>query len=401
MYNPRLIALLLLLVINGCLVSLTHAADLPTKEQVIARLKHQGGLVKSFEAVVETTHAPTPKEVIPHIKNYFQRIGKPDKWKMAFYDETIADKDYASKWWRKGLHVREEKTLRALEKKDPVIQFTTVSDGKLVRTIYYTDGVPHLKGERLVGDITTVKSAHWNGMQRQNPMTLLYEDHGRPYSEIAASAKIFLIEGMNMNGHPHIRITLGSNTSRRIALYFDSEWRLIQWDEIVDKNFFEKKEMINLSVVLMDYQPHKDLSGETIWFPGRAIYNYHLGETPEGNPIVYSTNTLHIRSIRFNVNIPEEKFVLQMPKGVPIRIGRDVPASAIPEGVERYDPEKHKRPPDPNAPPKKSALLWMAIGGTGALFLLVGCVTVFYWRYPGKSAAPDSERKPESKQVGT
>ena len=317
----------LLLLVFLSLPFRSYAADLPSREQVIARLKHQKGLIQSIEAVFEVVHLGTSKEMIPRIKEHYQRIGQAERWERGIFPEKIALTNYTSKWWRKGVREREEKTLHSGNIPE-MVGSTTAFDGSLVRRVYD-------KNDKLGGEIHTVISSDWKSHPRKNPVSMLYENAGRLHSEAIPLAKIFHVDQVSLSGIRHTRITFGDEHFK-LGLYFSPDWRLVQQDRI-GITLFEKKEAVRCRVLLKDYRPYKDVSGETIWFPSQAIYYYYTGATTEDNPIVNRVETINIKHIRFNVDIQDDKFALQMPKGTPIRIGYDVPASAIPEGIVRED----------------------------------------------------------------
>lgn len=379
MLNTRLVVPGLLLVLFAVLPHLAVASDPPSRDEIIARLRHQEGLVRSMEAEFETLHFGTPRDMIPRIKEHYQRVGRPDRWERGVFDDAVSANNSTSRWWRKNLKEREERHFHSPTPTAPTKQ-TTAFDGQLVRRLYD-------RHEDVAGDIYTAKSGYWNSLPRLNPMSFVYEDAGLAHSERAARAKRFLVDKIKLDGKSHTRITLAI-TSTKLVLYFDPDWRLVQQDHI-SFNPVEQKEAIYSRVFLKDYRPYQDASGETIWFPHQAIVHHHTGSMPEGSLIVSRTKTVTVKSIRFNVDIPDDKFVLQMPKGVPIRIGRDVPASAIPEGVERYVPGT-SRPPDPPPQPKMGGVLWTSVGIGGVLVLCGGCFILLRGRGKGKQLAEGS-----------
>ncbi len=355
MLTTRLIPPSLLLVLFAILQPAV-ARDPPSRDEVTARLRHQEGLVRSMEAEFETLHFATPQDMIPRIKEYCERIGMPHLLKKCIIGEEISTNNSTSRWWRKNSKEREERHFHSPTPTAPA-QETTAFDGQLIWRLYD-------KHEVVAGDIYTARSGHWNTLPRHNPMSFLYEHAGMAYSERAARAKQFLVEEVKLDGQSHTRVTLGIPSSK-LVLYFDPEWRLAQRDHVFPNTVFEKKEAVVYRVRLKDYRRYEDASGETIWFPHQAIYHYYTGAMPEGSLIVNMTKTVTVKRIRFNVDIPDEMFVLQVPKGVPIRIGHDVPPSAIPEGVERWVPGKSK-PLDAPPQPKMGGVLWTSVGLAGA-----------------------------------
>ena len=331
----------LLLLVFLSLPFRSYAADLPSREQVIARLKHHEGQVQSIQAEFEVLHVDTSKEMVPRIMDYYQRVGKADRWNRGIFPDNMSSNNYDCKWLRKGTKEREEKILQS-GSRSTLVGRTTAFDGRLLRIVYD-------RKEYLGGEIYTAKESNWNSMPRKTPMTILYEAYGQLFSDCMAAGSTFHIRSATLNGVPHIRVLFGDEHNK-LALYFDRDWRIVQHDRI-GVAVYERKEAITSRAFLKDYRAYKDANGETFWFPQQVVYQYFTGPTQEDNPMVNRTETLKIKHIRFNIDIPDDSFVLPMPKDVPIRIGKDVPASMVPEGIRRFDPAKaHQK--QPSQPPK-------------------------------------------------
>src|SRR5262249_44299175 len=94
---------------------------------------------------------------------------------------------------------------------------------------------------------------------------------------------------------------------------FDYQYRLIErqlWETYPWNNSRREHERLELG----DYTAYTDDSGETIWFPGKAVTRRFASLTmPDGQPIEYKTETMTLMNVRSNAEIPDENFVIPLP----------------------------------------------------------------------------------------
>ena len=365
---------LLALAVSGTPIGAQLVVEKPSREAIIARFRHQDGLVRSMEAEFRVLHFGTPGEMIPLIKKYYELAGQPEnQWKRAIFGEPMSDKDYVSQWWRKGRKERQEQQLITPSAKE-ASKRTIAYDGQLVRKLYD-------KGA-FRGGIYALGSGDWNSELRLHPMEFLYEFYGMPYSELAARAKQFTVDQVKLNDKMCTRVTLGGlpiSTGTSLALFFDAEWRLMQRDyyynerkvQIVPGNTICRRHQFK------DYRPHKDSSGEVIWFPYQVVYEYLIGQLPDGTTVMNHSQKIALSGIRFNTDIQEDRFVLPMPVGARIDIGHDVPKSAVPEGIVPWNSGLPALEPPQRSPKTRSVLLTFA-GIVCMLFLSGACFILLH-----------------------
>ena len=77
------------------------------------------------------------------------------------------------------------------------------------------------------------------------------------------------------------------------------------------------------------FRPYDDGRGNRFWFPSTAMLRYYLGVMPDGSPVQGHAMRIDVGEIEFNVDIPDAKFELEAPEGVPVRDLRDSRYSVI------------------------------------------------------------------------
>jgi len=70
-----------------------------------------------------------------------------------------------------------------------------------------------------------------------------------------------------------------------------------------------------------EYRDFKDARDKTITFPTKAVYHYRVGPGPAGLSAEYMQRTLVLTDVEFNVDLPDDLFALQFPRGIAIRDG--------------------------------------------------------------------------------
>jgi hypothetical protein len=67
------------------------------------------------------------------------------------------------------------------------------------------------------------------------------------------------------------------------------------------------------SAELSDYRIYKDVSGEVIHFPHRAVFRFFAGQLRDGRKAEYATEIIDIQKADFNIEVPDERFVIDFP----------------------------------------------------------------------------------------
>jgi hypothetical protein len=123
---------------------------------------------------------------------------------------------------------------------------------------------------------------------------------------------------------------------------------------------------------LSDYRPHELPQGEPTWFPHQAVVGYYVGQLPDGTLVEWQTESLRIKDLRFNVDIPDEKFTLDFPREARVFDGLTGQEAWLEPGVRPasvFYPESQGR----------RRLLWIV--GTSLIGVtLLGAVILYFRR---------------------
>jgi len=128
--------------------------------------------------------------------------------------------------------------------------------------------------------------------------------------------------------------------------------------------------------VFTQYRAFNDPSGEVISYPMEIVYHYYIGHAPNGTLVETGTKTYTIEDIKFNIDIPDDKFDLKIPKDAKVFDGV-TGLGWLPEG-ER---------PAALFPEEARQARWIMFAVIVSLALLGG-VGFWYWRVrPAKAPA--------------
>ncbi|MHC4166440.1 MAG: peroxiredoxin family protein [Planctomycetota bacterium] len=284
-----------------------------TREAIVVWLSRQESLVRSMECTFETNRSPTRPENIPLIDEVCRRLGKKNRY--IFTEEGTKTHDAVTRWRRKGVKERWDRFRLAAPGSDvsSEIPFNTLAfDGQIIRSMSFRD-------EGTAGSIDTIEGAHWHSFTRTDPYSFIYEYGGVPYSTIISRGRDFDISTVVDDGRTLTRVSVGHPDFdwRSFVLLFDQEHRLVERQNIV-KLGSDPAPRLYARHVFSDYRKHEDASGETIWFPHRAVYHHYMGNLPDGTPVEYFSEATTIKNTKFNVDLSDDIFVIQFPRGAKI-----------------------------------------------------------------------------------
>ncbi len=317
--NPDLFRRMLWFIVPGAglfLGLLVHAqTEKVTREGVAAWLRHGEGLVKSAECSFEIHQWVTKADDIPAIREACRNRGNEKDYLSYVYNEHDSRvRNNLIHWWRKGEKERNE-TFIPGDDSEGGKPSTTAFDGQIVRTLgHHEDGIR--------GSIESIRGAAWNAINRIDPFSFLYQFQNLCYSEIIAKGPEFNCYFIERAGEKYTRVSVAHPKFQwcSFVLEFDNQNRLIE-RQIIRKVEHDPKPRLHEKHRFFDYKAYQDASGETIWFPHRGEYSYYLGPLNNGGVVEYSSKTIRVRDIKFNVDIPDEKFVLAFPKNAKIYDG--------------------------------------------------------------------------------
>jgi hypothetical protein len=304
--------------IEGARVSFTDkkTGKALSQQGIAAVLRHQENLVRSMECIFDIIWSPSVPENIPLLYQLVKERYKNDPdVKPYIVDEKLAERlSTVSHWWRKGNKEREDIYAATDYNPDDPANPTKQNafDGQIVRMLG-PDG-----DGGTAGAISTPSGiAHWNNTNRTHPYSFLYQFQTMAYSQVIANGKNFRATKVVRNGKECTRVSAQHPTFdwRSFVLIYDNMFRLLE-REVIVKMTPDPEPRIYERHVFSDYKEYEGPTGEAIWFPAKAVYRYYAGNLPNGTLVEAYHQTLNIRQIKFNVDIPDEKFALEFPSGI-------------------------------------------------------------------------------------
>ncbi|MEX0713438.1 MAG: hypothetical protein WD278_13870, partial [Pirellulales bacterium] len=276
------------------------------RQSVVERLRHQEQLVRSMECVYEVTFRATPAAMVPLIEELCRMPGsRPAAAFISTGDQ--AHRAYRAHWWRKGIKERREEERPAMQGRAFSPTEIEVFDGQAVKTLANT-------GNEVVGFIGNAETAAWYQSNTIQPFSLLYEFQRGPYSELIAKSPKFSSRRVMRQGVGCLEVSFTNPNWKEnsFVLLFDAQWRLLERQY---KSVYSGSDTPRIGEIhyFSDYKDFHDFSGERIWFPRRATYRYYLGKTNDGRLVEYDSRVIHIRDIKFNAEISDDKFTLEFP----------------------------------------------------------------------------------------
>jgi len=281
-----------------------------SQQEVVAWLQHQESFVRSMECTFENVESPTSPENIPRIHEVCDKHGMDAE--QYVYTKELTDKWTCSVgWYREGSKERWDKFRKAEGQsahlaKDPfrVMAF----DGHVAREL-------ERGADQIIGSLMTFEDSHFRAAV-PDPFSFLFEYAMIPYSEILAGGTDLRISTVSREGQVFTQVSVRYEPEKKsFVLLFDNNHRLVERQLIAHSKsvsgIIEKH-------TFSDYVRHTDDSGESVWFPHQAVWHHYIGPLPEDPPVEYGKKTLTIKQIKFNVDIPDEKFTIQFPPGTKI-----------------------------------------------------------------------------------
>jgi hypothetical protein len=284
------------------------------------------------------------------------------------------------KWWRKGVKERSESYGLGDDLDGDRFRSVEAFDGQIVR------GWGNRPDGRKAGSVLTVETADWHETPRTNPYAMLFEYYNLPWSEVVKQATEFRAVEERRDGRASTKVALKHpKAALNCELLFDERHRL------VERRFFRKPLLLgskpdpDLAVkeTFSDYRNHALPSGEAMSFPHASVVTGYLGRTGGGALLCASTREIKILDIKFNVDLPDSLFDLDIPKDAAVYDGvselgflepGDRPASVFPEEARRQ---------------------WIVLGAVVAVVLLAagGLVAHRRWRALRPETRPTPARK--------
>jgi len=289
-----------------------------SQQGLAAILRHQESLVQSMECTFDVMWSPTAPENIPLLYQICKELNHEYDPEAEPYivDEELAERlSTVTHWWRKGDRERENvysaTNYNPADLSRPIKQ--NAFDGQILRTLG-----PGGDGG-VAGVIETAQGGLWTNVNRTHPYSFMYQFMTMPYSQIVNTGTNFSVTKVVRDGKDCARVSVEHPTIDRMSfvLIYDDEFRLMQWD-MIRQIAPDPKPRLYERYVLSNYKKYEDQSGEVIWFPSKAVYHLYGGDLPDGTPVEVFQKTVNIRQIKFNVDIPDEKFVLKFPLGTKI-----------------------------------------------------------------------------------
>jgi len=300
-------------------LSEAHASNGELSREALVRiLRHQEGLVRTMECVFERSTSPTRPENIPLI----HEVGKIRDYDWD-YRGYILSEDFTNKeslvvhYWRKGpkelQHVFHQTRYHpddSAASPDSKVAF----DGQVVRRVHYDE-----QKQKWFGEINNPKAGSWSNSNRIQPFSFLYEFEVMPYSELIARGQDYAASRVDIDGKQYTKICIRHPRLawRSFVLLFDEELRLAE-RQVIAQISPDPGPRLYQKHVFSNYERYEDASGEIIWFPTEGIYHYYMGNLSDGTPVEFKTRTITVKDIKFNVDISDEKFVIEFPPGTKI-----------------------------------------------------------------------------------
>jgi prepilin-type N-terminal cleavage/methylation domain-containing protein/prepilin-type processing-associated H-X9-DG protein len=349
--------------------NLRAQSDLIRREELVTWCRHHEQLARTMKCEYERVMSVTDAATADQIRRALAGEKDPNSWRAYIRSEKFAYANSAIlRWYRKGDKDRLEKFAidADLSRAKPLIR---AFDGQIRRIIN-----PGKGGEPPTATVDTLGSSAWLMMPRDDPISWLYRYAEIPYSELLARALKFDARRIQRDGQSFTEIAFTPAADSPLAnepqvLLFDIQRRLVERQIYIARDpkaapYLYKKHFFS------DYRSIVDASGETIWFPWQADYRLYLhGRLLDGNTVETRRERLAIRSIEFNIDLPDEIFEPLIPSDAKVNDGIT--------GLGWLEPGV--RPP--LAFPRESKLQrWRQILGVAIASLVVAACVLLAWK---------------------
>jgi outer membrane lipoprotein-sorting protein len=288
-------------------------------------IEHQSGLVKSAQGSFTVRYLPTSPEEMERIAAWCRHRDNAYRDRGYYVSPRQASRrSYYATWWRKGNKERQEKTHIAR----PAIVETTVFDGESVLTL---DGTPGRSCLYIASPLT-----HWWHKVRIQPLALAFEYRSDSHGALLRESPQRRVDRHRVDDEGRTMVTARHPADERLTLrwVYDDQRRLLVRDAILTRPspFIEldnDQPALYSRWEFSGFRPYADGQGNRFWFPSGAMLRYYLGTLPDGSPVQSHAMRIEVGEIEFNADIPDEKFELESPEGVPVRDLRDSRYSVI------------------------------------------------------------------------
>jgi hypothetical protein len=215
--------------------------------------------------------------------------------------ELARKQTYSAKWWRNGEKERYDETY-------PVWGHTRTRafDGNVVRELGRS-------GTRTNAGLRKLSSSFFRNTVRHQPFALVFDLFEEPFFEVIGNGRDYKSESIKVGGESSLRLFV-HHRSKPFGLncLIDSTGRLVEWSYLSDDSSFDRP-IKHHTCLLLDYKGCADPSGEIIWFPQKVQFRYFDVAKKDDPSIQWGAETITFRDVRFNIDIPDSQFVIDLP----------------------------------------------------------------------------------------
>jgi hypothetical protein len=273
-----------------------------TRESIVAKLKHDEGLVRSMHCtyehvVLETTPSQIEKIREVHGKN-------ANRFIIDTNDSRVRSANV--EFWRKGVKQREERILldERLAQNGPAV---AAFDGQIFRSL------AKQQDQGLAASIMTAESAQWENRPRNDPISFVYLYYEKPFSQVIAEARSFSCKRISRGTRTlhAVSIDCAGTNGDSLDIVFDDH--LLPLERVKRLALASGVSLPNCKFVIEDYKEYPTPSGEAILFPQRVRYVGYNGVLSTGESLEVRMEEFRIKHIEFNPEIPDSVFELEIP----------------------------------------------------------------------------------------
>jgi hypothetical protein len=280
----------------------------------IAWIDQQASLVHSARAEFTVTYLATTPAEMERISSLCRQRGHDYRAGSYYISAHQARRrSYHVNWFRKGVREREEKTYIAR----PAIVETTVFDGQAVRSL---DGTP---GRSCL--YINSPGVNWFPKHRIQPFAFAFEFRSLPHGTLIRESADRRVDRHVEGNQQWSELVVRHPTEDHLLLrlVFDGQHRLLERETIFTRTSHlmqldNEEPAVYSRHEFSDYKPYDDGHGKRIWFPSKAVLRYYLGKLPDGTGVQTHAIAVDVRDIEFNAAVPDEKFAVEAPEGVPV-----------------------------------------------------------------------------------
>jgi hypothetical protein len=292
----------------------------PSRESVVAALRHRERLVRAGRCMIIVKEKPTSADAIPKINAICKaRKEKSGPLHYIISEEAASRSNKTIIWTGDGSMERYEtyKTPEEAQKGGDVAPAVTAFDGQVVRSL------SHGK-ETVTGGIDSRESSHWDAAPRLGGYSLIYKYHTSYLSDLMEASNHVDIASATLDSTPVLKVVFvhPKFTYQSFELTFDERMRLLRYSTTLQMAGTDTEPRLYEAHDFEDYKAYKDTNGEVIDFPQKATYHYYVGLDPATNtPVEYWSQAITIKNVAFNSPMPKELFTVDFPEEAKIHDG--------------------------------------------------------------------------------